>query len=254
MKNLIIYILLLFSGYGYSQILIDNKIEFTSTDSSKRAITNVSNPIDTSNLINATNAANNYINFIQATGTDSLIGQSQINFNNYSLGDSYYIKCLNNNTGSAYININNIGFKPILKNISDTLQENDILSNEIIRIIYDGNSFILISGTEKKCPDDFVSVNNSYCIGISKTGSWGTFWNAAQFCKDKGASLCSMSEWLYACQKSGLGLQDLGTSWEWLDYPLNNPNQGFVIGNGGCHNGNVINASATTHTRCCYRK
>lgn len=64
----------------------------------------------------------------------------------------------NNNTGSSTINVNSLGSKSIKKNVSDDLDEGDILVGKIVSLIYDGTNFQLLTFPEM-------------ILGITPTGS-----------------------------------------------------------------------------------
>ena len=49
------------------------------------------------------------------------------------------------NTGAATLNVNSLGAKTIKKNVTDDLDTNDILANQVITVIYDGTNFLMMN-------------------------------------------------------------------------------------------------------------
>jgi hypothetical protein len=69
------------------------------------------------------------------------------------------------------------------------------------------------------CPSGFVAVG-SYCIEPTMWPTNKTWYEAAVACADKGAQLCSWSEWSVACKKNKLTDVQFGTTngkYEWID-------------------------------------
>lgn len=63
----------------------------------------------------------------------------------YSVGLEINFKANTANTGAATINVNGLGAKTIVKGVSTTLANNDILANMFCKIIYDGTNFVLFN-------------------------------------------------------------------------------------------------------------
>lgn len=63
----------------------------------------------------------------------------------YTTGEMFVIKASFSNTAAATINISGLGAKAIKKNTGDDLQANDILSGQIVLLVYDGTNFQLVS-------------------------------------------------------------------------------------------------------------
>ena len=63
----------------------------------------------------------------------------------YSIGMMVMFRAGINNTGTASLNINGLGAKTIVKRQNTVLANNDILTNMICLLVYDGTNFILIN-------------------------------------------------------------------------------------------------------------
>ena len=55
-----------------------------------------------------------------------------------------FVRFTNANTGAATLNMNSLGAKPIVKNVSTALATGDILAGQILCLAYDGTSFQVI--------------------------------------------------------------------------------------------------------------
>jgi hypothetical protein len=97
------------------------------------------------------NVQNGSIIFATASGTNNInltLSNSPLTYN---AGMIINFKTVANNTGAVTINVNGLGPKPLLKNVTDTLEANDITSNQMASIIYDGNNFqFLVAPFAKK--------------------------------------------------------------------------------------------------------
>jgi hypothetical protein len=84
--------------------------------------------------------------YANAIGTNVINLTLPNNISSYTAGMMINFKAQSNNTGAVYVNINGLGNKAVLKNISDTLIANDFRINQMVSIIYDGSNFqILVS-------------------------------------------------------------------------------------------------------------
>jgi hypothetical protein len=83
--------------------------------------------------------------FATATGTNNLSLSLSPPISQYTAGMMVNFRAPSNNTGSITININNLGQKNLFKNITDSLQKDEIKSGQFYSIIYDGNNFQLLS-------------------------------------------------------------------------------------------------------------
>jgi len=63
----------------------------------------------------------------------------------YQAGTIVHLKAVSNNTGNTTLNVNGLGIKSILKNVSEQLAAGDIQSNQVVSVIYDGTNFQVLS-------------------------------------------------------------------------------------------------------------
>lgn len=82
---------------------------------------------------------------ITVTGTDSIIGSLSPALTTYSAGQMFYFIAAGTNTTAVTINIDGLGVKNITHNGNVALAAGDILSGEMIVIVYDGTRFQMVS-------------------------------------------------------------------------------------------------------------
>jgi len=63
----------------------------------------------------------------------------------YVTGQLFLFKANTINTGAATLNVNGLGAKTIKKNVSSDLATGDILAGQLVKVIYDGTNFQLVS-------------------------------------------------------------------------------------------------------------
>ena len=63
----------------------------------------------------------------------------------YTTGQLVGFKANTANTGAATLNVNSLGAKTIVKGVSTTLDNNDILTSQLVGVVYDGTNFVLQS-------------------------------------------------------------------------------------------------------------
>lgn len=63
----------------------------------------------------------------------------------YATGQVFVFKANTANTGAATLNVNSLGAKTIKKNYNSDLASNDLVANQMVKVIYDGTNFQLLS-------------------------------------------------------------------------------------------------------------
>jgi hypothetical protein len=91
------------------------------------------------------NVQNGSLLFANATGTNSISLTLNPTPTSYFTGMVINFKVPNNNTGHVTVNLNGLGNKALFKNYNDTLVGNDLQTNKLTSIIYDGQKFQLLN-------------------------------------------------------------------------------------------------------------
>lgn len=108
----------------------------------------------------------------------------------------------------------------------------------------------------RDCPStgSWSQINEEFCIEVNENTA-ETWWNAAAYCGDQNAHLCSWQEWFYVCQKSGSGTINMTNDWEWTgEGQSGSPSNATVVGNGSCTGSNSESMSNTNTFRCCFSR
>jgi len=98
------------------------------------------------------------------SGTDTYT-TTIANVTGYVTNDTYVIKFVNANTGACTININGLGAKTLVKNVSSTLVGGDIQAGQEMIIIYDGTNFQVLGIAPNQM---FAFVTNDDSVTITK--------------------------------------------------------------------------------------
>ncbi len=255
MKKIVnILVLLIAVVIANAQVHIDKSINLTGGNG-KSQIWNLGSPSDTSALADVNTIIKGYALTATVTGGDTILATLPYNLASYSPGLEIRFVAIANNTGRTFININNLGLKEILTNVTDTLNSKTIINGNVISIVYDGANFQLLSRTDNGCPSGYVSVNAEYCIEIDER-NFVTYYVANRNCNNSGARLCSWEEWYYACINTGLGLNNMSGNWEWINDGTNHGDDAQrVNGTNNCTSNNSYSARGLNgYFRCCYSK
>ncbi|MCX6187831.1 MAG: hypothetical protein NTU43_12720 [Bacteroidetes bacterium] len=115
-----------------------------------------------------TNTQNGSLLYAAATGTNNYLLTLTPAITQYTIGMTVNFKIPNSNTGHVTININNLGAKPLFKNVTDTLVSDDLLQNKMLSIIYDGQKFQLLNQLYKS--NDFAHFTEETLPGFGTAG------------------------------------------------------------------------------------
>lgn len=149
MKNKILFLLLIAGSctlHVNAQVQANKPLQMTGTTESDRRITGVGTAVDSTDAVNATSIQTNRLTYALAQSTGNLyrvllnVAPTQ-----YMPGMIVSFKTSAGSMGSDSLNINGLGNKVILKNVSDVLLPNDISANQMVSVIYDGSAFQIIS-------------------------------------------------------------------------------------------------------------
>lgn len=100
--------------------------------------------------INFKDQQNSTFNYVAVSGTNALTGSLAEAPASYQAGQSFFIKTANSNTGSVTLNINSLGAKTLKKIFNGALSDlgsGDIISGQMLNVLYDGTYFQVLSGS-----------------------------------------------------------------------------------------------------------
>jgi|GEM_PF-6824565 len=111
------------------------------------------------------------LQYAQASGANTINLTMSGNLSSYQPGMIVNFKAVNNNTGPVLININGLGNKSLLKNISIPLDSGDIRTNQMVSIIYDGVNFQFLVAPYANKADKSNKLSNDSLGGLVPKGT-----------------------------------------------------------------------------------
>jgi hypothetical protein len=253
--NISLLVTILCCNYAFGQIHIDKKLYFDSS-SVNRTIEGIVLAYDSTSGIPYTAFLETKLNYISNQTGSLILNVNLISpLSYYPEGFELFIKSLTSNTGSLFLNVNNLGPVEIKKRDTISLMANEIIPNQIFKVMYDGTYFILQSPSLLKCPTGFTDANDNFCIELNERTA-ASYLTAVNSCYSINARLCSWGEWYYACQKTSLGLSNMVNNYEYVDDTSDHSNTVLIVGSGSCTSTYTFLLTGTqTHSyRCCYSK
>ena len=255
MKLLLSVYTVLISASLSAQVEIDKPLIFSSESDEEKKVKNIGSPASTFHLSKAEEIQKGSFKFDEISGGNLLEVNLNHQLDEYIQGLMITLKINNSNTGAVQIQINELDPIPLLKKVTQELAPNDILSGQVIQVIYDGEVFQLMNQKGKRCPDGFVDGNGSYCIEPNARGA-ELFYDAASTCNEINARLCSWGEWFYACNKSEVDFEH-NSSWEWTNSNAITRTHVKVVGaSSNCYSNAARDSEKSTgHQipfRCCF--
>lgn len=217
-------LILIFTAYFFSGTIVaqiiesGNKIILSNPDPEKRKINGVQDPIDLNDAVNLEFFINGKANYgIVSISSDTLsvlLNPTPVSINPGTLINFIAPVSLN---GPTKVKINGIPtvFR-LTKNAIKEIDSAEIISGQLVTVIFDGSNFQCISSLNKPCPQNFIKASEEYCIKKTEEDS-AYFWKAIKTCGNSNARICNWAEWYYACQKTSLGILDMVGNYEWID-------------------------------------
>lgn len=241
----------------FAQVEVNQKIILTGNTSGEKQVSGLAYPDSANSAVNASAVLSGQLIYDAATGTDTLSLSFRPGPGAYTKGMEVHFKMPATNHSSLWVNVNGLGATPLYKNVNQALDSAELLVNQVVSAVYDGNYFQVTSKLNKPCPEGFVEVNTKYCIQQNENDSLNYF-AAMNTCANLNGKICTWSEWYYACQKTSLGLNDMLNNYEFTDDPANYQTdlQVRVAGGTDCTGSMSIGTAVVNirSFRCCYYK
>lgn len=119
-----------------------------------------------------------FLEFLTAvSGTNTVVASAHPLITSYAEGQVYNFIAANTNTGAVTLNINSIGATNIYKSGSLQLEPDDIISGQIISVVYDGTNFQIASGSggggakaNGTIYENGQTISSNYTLSTSKNG------------------------------------------------------------------------------------
>lgn len=242
-----------------AQLLSSTRVELTGTAPADRQIVGLADPIVNDAAVSVEAARATSMSFAQVSGATQITGALQPAPTSYASGMMITIMPTEANNAAPTLDLNGLGPHPIVKWGLVPLDSADLVPGTAARLIYDGARFLLLNDVTRPCPTGFQVISPSTCISdsISATAS---FFDATAICNTMGGRLCTMGEWVFACQNRPAFIGTVVTA-EWVDDGANSGSDGKVLGAGwsgssevsgtSCLYATTLPATSSRRFRCC---
>jgi len=119
--------------------------------------------------------------YLTVTGTDTVIGTASPSLTAYAAGNAFSFVAAGTNTGAATLNIDGLGAKSITRNGTTALGAGDIVSGQVVYVVYDGtrfqvtnaNAFNALSVSTSLAVGGVAVVTTARTVSVSGTGLSG---------------------------------------------------------------------------------
>lgn len=260
MRALIIPLsVLAFTGSVHGQWDVPVPVFLNGALPEQRQVTGLADPVDSSSAVSLAASRDNATTLATATGASVLEVALDPAPTAYTAGMVLHVLPLEANSAGAQVDVNGLGAVPILKQGGLPLDSADLFPGIPARMVFDGNSFLLLGSTYLPCRSGFRAVAREFCIEDSSRTAVN-FYTAAANCTALGARLCTFSEWTHACRVVP-GFMNTVPSYEWVDSAANNATDAKRVGQGsdgstapessGCTYGGTTVPTNTARYRCC---
>jgi hypothetical protein len=100
------------------------------------------------------------------SGADTITATAALGMSAYATGQSFRFIAVGNNTTAVTLNINAIGAKAITKNGTGPLEAGDILTGNIVEVVYDGTQFQLNGSASLLSSDNIWTGTNQFDVAL----------------------------------------------------------------------------------------
>lgn len=179
----------------------------------------------------------------------------------YSPGMVVQLTPLETNSSAPQLDVNGLGPRDIVKWGGIPLDSADLQAGVPVRLVYDGERFMLLGDARLNCAPGFVAVTTGHCIEPQSRAAVD-FFDANLQCAALGARLCTLAEWSRGCSVVP-GFMSTVLDMEWVDSAANNANYAKTMGTGddgaggsgtGCTYGGLRLPTIPNRFRCCMNK
>lgn len=245
--------------HGFGQLEVPTSIDLVGGQNSDRQINGIAFPQVPDAAISAEGVRSNASSFTEVSGTNILSGALTPPLSSYSPGLVVQIVPQAANHANAQLDLNALGPRPMIKLGGLPLDSADLWPGSPVRLIYDGQAFLVLSTVSIPCKTGFHVGGREFCIE-NNSRSAKTFLDAVLECDSLGSRLCKNSEWVYAC-RSEPSFFGTVVDYEWVDDAANALNHAKQVGFGydgmnadlgsGCERGFSVIHTTLSRFRCC---
>lgn len=231
MKWVAFLILVSAAARGWAQWEVPVRIQMDGASDDRRQVVGLAAPVSSDAAISVDASRGSSTTFTTVTGSAVLIGDLVPVPVSYTPGMIVSIIPEQTNEDSVMLDLNGLGARPIITRAGLPLDSADLPIGKPVRLIYDGQSFRVLSSLLLPCPTGFYAAGREYCIE-SESRPDTSFYGSLQICRSIGSRLCTMGEWVNACISDPAFIGTV-LNHEWVDSAANNNDGAKRVGNGG---------------------
>lgn len=255
MRRALIIAAVLLGSMARGQVQLDKPLVLTGASASDRRIDGLAPADNANSLVTVAAAQDGSLVFATAGGTaNAVVLQMQPATSAYGNGLRLRWLASAPNTGPVTIDVDGLGAMPLRDRTGLSVAAGALRTGVPAEVQFADSVFILLNGEASKCPEGFVQANTNLCV-LQDEGPVLSWFGAAEYCAERGASLCTWDQYLFTCQSLQGQLTGLYDDWEWIDDTSDHTHSADQIGRWTC--GSMFNISATLTdlgtTRCCYQ-
>lgn len=245
---------------AFAQWEVPVRLQLDGASDAERQVVGVAAPIAPDAAVSLEAARSLSTSFTYVSGSDVLSGSLTPAPTAFIAGMLLTIVPVEMHSAGAQLSLNGLPPVAIVRQDGNLLQAGDLPMGVPSRLAFDGVQLRLLSAARLKCPTGYTAGSNDFCIADSARTAT-SFWTANVRCGNAGARLCTVSEWVTACNRIP-GFFATVPEAEWIDHAGNNVSDAKVIGYGslgygidtlgaGCDHGSWSVTSALRTHRCC---
>lgn len=238
-----------------AQVVLDKPLVLTGATASDRRIDGLAPANELDNLVTVGAAQDGSLVTAVSAGTaNAVVLTLQPATPQYGNGLRVRWTPLAQNTAPVTLQVDGLAAVPLRDPTGLELGLGALRAGILVEAQFADSVFILLASAPSGCPEGFVQVNGQFCM-MQAEGPLVNWFDAAAYCAERGASLCTWDEYLFTCQTAQGQLTDLFDNWEWIDDTSDHTHSADQIGRWSCKSMFNISASLTEMgaTRCCYR-
>ncbi len=249
-------LLLMAPALAWAQLDVPVPVRMDGATSNERQVTGLAAPQAGTDGVSLDVARYQTPLFGTATGTNALDLLLTPAPQGFAVGMAVTLVPSSANTGPVTLSINGTAPVAVFKNVDQPLDSADLRPGIPLVLAYDGAAFQVLSQVHGSCPPGSAAFSTDACIDVvsSDSVSW---YQANVRCADRNGRLCTMAEWIHACQRDPAFLGTV-LDYEWVDHAANDANKAKAMGIDGatllpsCQGGGLRIPTGRYRYRCCY--
>lgn len=236
------------------------KVVLDGTDGNDRQVIGLAEPASADAAVSLDALRTQYLYTVAVSGSEVLTGDPALPVEAYTPGLMVQVTPGEPHAAGASLDLNGLGPVPMLRNNGSPVLAGDLPVNTPTRLVFTGTAFQMLDGARLPCRPGYTAISSTFCMSDSAIAA-GNFYFANRTCRNQGARLCSITEWMAGCL-SIPGFLATVAGPEWVDHAANNNSEAKVIGFGsdgtpnnpqefGCARGFSSDRYALRQARCC---